>query len=196
MADTQMAGLGVDIVEIARMEEILRRTPSFKTKVFTQQEQDYCDKKHKSAVHYAMRFAAKEAVLKALGTGIAQGIRLNEVEVVHDAKGKPSPKLHGRAFEIAQEQAVLEVHLSLSRTHDTAVANAVAVTADSVVKPKEDKVSAKEEIANAFKELRSMLDNLDVDMRDAEHDIDAVTDDNASVQSKLQQEEIVEEKQD
>ena len=91
MADIHMAGLGVDIVEINRIEKILARTPSFKARVFTEQEREYCDKKHKPAVHYAMRFAAKEAVLKALGTGIANGIRLCEVEVVHNAKGKPSP---------------------------------------------------------------------------------------------------------
>lgn len=168
MADTRMAGLGVDIVEIARMEQILERTPSFKMKVYTEGERDYCEKKHKPAVHYAMRFAAKEAVLKALGTGIAQGISLDEVEVTNDAKGKPIPVLHGRAEEIAKEQGVLEVHLSLSRTHETAVANAVAVTQDSLVAPKEDKLSPKEEIAAAFKELRNMLDDLDVSVDEAD----------------------------
>lgn len=170
MADIHMAGLGVDIVEINRIEKILARTPSFKARVFTEQEREYCDKKHKPAVHYAMRFAAKEAVLKALGTGIANGIRLCEVEVVHNAKGKPSPKLYGRAEQIAQEQGVLEVHLSLSRTHETAVANAVAVTKDSLVEKKEDKLSAKEEIAAAFKELRNMLDDIDVPTDEADEE--------------------------
>ena len=64
-----LAGLGVDIVEIARMEDILRRTPNFKQRVFTEDERAYCESKHNPAVHYALFFAAKEAVAKALGTG-------------------------------------------------------------------------------------------------------------------------------
>ena len=63
-------GLGVDIVEIERMRRILDRTPSFAHKVFTDAEQDYCNRKGNPATHYAARFAAKEAVCKALGTGI------------------------------------------------------------------------------------------------------------------------------
>ena len=163
---SSMAGLGVDIVEIERMSQILERTPSFKTRVFSEGEQKYCDAKHKPAVHYAMRFAAKEAVLKALGTGIAQGIALQEIEVVHNSKGRPEPKLYGRVAQIAKQQGVIEVHLSLSRTHDTAVANAVAVTQDTTVVPKEDKLSPKEEIAAAFKELRNMLDEMDIAVDD------------------------------
>ena len=73
-------GLGVDIVEIERMRRILDRTPSFAHKVFTDAEQDYCNRKGNPATHYAARFAAKEAVCKALGTGIlASGIGMRDV---------------------------------------------------------------------------------------------------------------------
>ena len=84
-------GLGVDIVEIERMRRILDRTPSFAHKVFTDAEQDYCNRKGNPATHYAARFAAKEAVCKALGTGIlASGIGMRDVEVVRDSHGKPA----------------------------------------------------------------------------------------------------------
>ena len=159
-----LTGLGVDIVEVTRMERILSRTPSFKKRVFSDAEQAYCNKKHKPFIHYAMRFAAKEAVLKALGTGFSRGIKPTDIEVVHDEAGRPQVKLYGRAKEISDASGVLQVHISLSRTRDTAVANAVAVTEASRRKVKDEGPSAKEEIAAAFKELRSMLDNMDDDV--------------------------------
>lgn len=64
-----LAGIGVDIVEIPRMARALERTPSMRTRLFTKEERDYCDSSARPAEHYAARFAAREAVLKALGTG-------------------------------------------------------------------------------------------------------------------------------
>ena len=95
-------GLGVDIVEIDRMRKILKRSPAFSRKVFSAEECRYCDATAQPAVHYATRFAAKEAVLKALGTGFSQGI------------------------------GVRELPLSLSYTHTDAVACAMAITEGSV----------------------------------------------------------------
>lgn len=155
-----VAGLGVDIVEIARMEEILKRTPNFPNHVFTEAEREYCERHHKPAVHYATHFAAKEAVLKALGTGFGYGIGLTDVEVTHNEKGAPQAILHGKAKEIADEQGVLEMHISLSRTHGTAVANAIAINEASKVH-KEKQRGPREELAASFKELRSMLDELE-----------------------------------
>lgn len=153
-------GLGVDIVEIDRMRRILERTPTFATKVFTQAEQDYCNAKANPATHYAARFAAKEAVCKALGTGIlVQGMRMQDVEVVRDSRGKPAVALHGRAAEIAQEQGVMDVPLSLTYTHSVAVANAVAITEASQAE-REKRRDVKAELAAQFKEVRGMLDNL------------------------------------
>ena len=96
------AGIGVDIVEIARMESILKRTPSFATRVFTDEERAYCESSNRPAAHYACRFAAREAVLKALGTGFSSGIGRRDVSVSRDASGKPVAVLNGRALEIAQ----------------------------------------------------------------------------------------------
>lgn len=153
-------GLGVDIVEIERMRRILDRTPSFAHKVFTEAEQAYCNRKTSPATHYAARFAAKEAVCKALGTGIlASGIGLQDVEVTLDSRGKPQVALHGAAAEIAQEQGVLDVPLSLSYTHDVAVANAVAITRASQAE-RERRRDVKAELAQQFKEMRGMLDDL------------------------------------
>lgn len=153
-------GLGVDIVEIERMETILARTPSFAFRVFSEEERAYCEAHHRPAVHFATHFAAKEAVLKALGTGFSSGIGFTDVEVAHDENGKPLAVLHGRAKEIAEELGIIEIPLSLSRTRDTAVANAIAIT--RVSKPRvEEKTSPAQEIAARFKELRSMLDDLE-----------------------------------
>ena len=158
--DVLSTGLGVDIVEIGRMEQILQRSPGFTARVFSEGERAYCERCHRPAVHYATHFAAKEAVLKALGTGFSQGIKFTDVEVGHDKNGRPVAVLHGRAAEIADERGVLELPLSLSRTSDTAVANAIAVTASS--KPVvEEKASPRQELAKRFKELRGMLDYMD-----------------------------------
>lgn len=153
-------GLGVDIVEIDRMRRILDRTPSFARKVFTEAEQEYCNTKANPATHYAARFAAKEAVCKALGTGIlTQGMRMQDVEVVRDSRGKPAVALHGRAAEIAAEQGVLDVPLSLTYTHSVAVANAVAITQKSQLE-REKRRDVKAELAQQFKDMRGMLDDL------------------------------------
>lgn len=166
-------GLGVDIVEIKRMERILLRSPNFTRRVFTDAERDYCEAHHRPAVHYATHFAAKEAVLKALGTGFGEGIGFTDVEVTHDPKGKPVAILSGRAKEIADSRGILEIPLSLSRSSETAVANAIAVTAATrpVV---EEKITPAQELAMRFRELRSMLDELEEDVEQAAQETDDV----------------------
>ena len=96
-----ITGLGVDIVEIDRMKATLERRPAMKERLFSDAERAYCDKRNKPEIHYAMRFAAKEAVLKALGTGF-KGMRFKDVEVMRDETGKPVPHLKGRAAEVAE----------------------------------------------------------------------------------------------
>lgn len=115
-------GLGVDIVEIARMRKIIDRSPAFVEKVYSAAERAYCDSHAHPEVHYATRFAAKEAVLKALGTGFSEGIGWLDVEVRRTSKGRPYVVLTGRAREVAREQGVREIPLSLSYTHTDAVA--------------------------------------------------------------------------
>ncbi|HSK46636.1 MAG TPA: holo-ACP synthase [Coriobacteriia bacterium] len=151
-----ITGLGVDIVEIERMREALERRPRLKERLFSAEEQRYCEKRSKPEVHYALRFAAKEAVLKALGTGFS-GMRFTDVEVVRESSGRPVPHLSGRAAERAAELGVVEMHLSLSFTHTTAVASAVAITQDSRPR-KDEKLDPKAELAARFKEARALLD--------------------------------------
>jgi len=104
-----------------------------------------------------LRFAAKEAVLKALGTGFS-GMRFTDVEVVRDAGGRPVPRVSGRAKEVADELGVVELHLSLSYTHTTAVASAVAITAPREIDARPDPAKQR---AAAFKDARALLDDLE-----------------------------------
>ena len=152
-------GLGVDIVEITRMKSILLRTPAFAERVFSQAERDYCEKTANPATHYALRFAAKEAVVKALGTGLAEGIGVLDVEVERASNGRPSAKLHRRALEVAREQGLRSLSISLSYTHTDAVACALAITDDSL-KASEKHKDPMAELARQFKETRGMLDEL------------------------------------
>lgn len=152
-------GLGVDIVEIERMAGILQRSPTFAERVFSEAERRYCDKNANPATHYALRFAAKEAVVKALGTGFSDGIWVHDIEVERAANGKPSVKLSGRALEVANEQGVRDLQISLSYTHTDAVACALAVT-DAAVKATEKRKDPMEELARQFKKTRSILDEI------------------------------------
>lgn len=152
-------GLGVDIVEIERMARILERSPAFAKRVFSRAEQTYCNRMANPATHYALRFAAKEAVVKALGTGFADGIGVLDVEVERAPNGKPSVKLAGRALEVARELGVRDLSISLSYTHTDAVACAMAVT-DASVKASEKRKDPMQELARQFKETRGILDEL------------------------------------
>jgi holo-[acyl-carrier protein] synthase len=151
-------GLGVDIVEIGRMRDALARHPRMKERIFSAEERAYCDKRNKPEVHYALRFAAKEAVLKALGTGFA-GMSFQDVEVVRDAGGRPSPRLHGRAAAVAEGLGVVEMHLSLSYTHTTAVASAVAIT----TLPEPGEIDPERLRSIVFKDMRAIVDDMGPD---------------------------------
>ncbi len=151
-------GLGVDIVEIDRMRDAIARRPRIKERIFSADERRYCDTRSRPEVHYALRFAAKEAVLKALGTGF-RGMRFCDVEVVREQSGRPVPRLSGRAAERAAELGVVEMHLSLSFTHTTAVASAVAITADARPR-KDERLDPKAQLAAQFKQARAMLDQV------------------------------------
>lgn len=155
-----LAGIGVDMLEISRMERVMRRRPSFLRRVFTDDERAYCERCARPAEHYAARFAAREAVLKALGCGFAEGVGLHDVAVATDATGRPGAILSGRAAKIAAGQGVREIALSISYTRDVAVANAVAVTDE--VRPQPDaRANAEREMATSFRQARSVLDELD-----------------------------------
>ena len=152
-------GLGVDIVEIDRMALALERHPRLKERCFSEAEREYCEARSRPAVHYALRFAAKEAVLKALGTGFS-GIGFRDVEVSRDERGRPFPLLHARAAEVAADAGILELHLSLSYTRSTAVASAVAIAGGKAPAAPEP-LTPPEQIAAMFKASRRLLDDLD-----------------------------------
>lgn len=116
-------GTGVDIVEIARFERFLQEgRDAIFLRLFTDREMEYCKKKKHCAQHFALRFAAKEAFLKACGLGLREGISWKDVEVINDSMGKPELQLSGRAAEIAFEQGMNASFTSLSHDGGYAVA--------------------------------------------------------------------------
>lgn len=155
-----LVGVGVDIVDIEHMRQILQRTPSFARKVFSADEQAYCESMTDPVSHYALRFAAKEAVLKALGTGFFEdGIGIRDVEVRRNDKGTPFVHLGGAAKARAEALGVREIPLSLSYTHQEAVAFAMSITNESI-RVKEQRRDPKADLAQKFKQARGMLDDL------------------------------------
>lgn len=117
-------GIGLDLVDVERFDAVLQRQGErFIKRVFTDKEQQYCNDKHSPALFYAARFAAKEAVSKAFGTGIGESLGWLDIEVTHDSHGAPRVKLHGKAQELALQRGVSEVLVSLSHTSITAGAS-------------------------------------------------------------------------
>jgi holo-[acyl-carrier protein] synthase len=114
-----VSGVGIDLIEIERLERALERRPSLAERVFTADELRFVADHRRPGRHLAARFAAKEAALKALGLG---GLRMHEVEVVGGGGEAPALRLYGRAAEVAEQQGVaLEVSLTHSRELAAAV---------------------------------------------------------------------------
>ncbi len=117
---------GIDLVETERVARAIERQgEAFLNRVFTPAERAYCGSLAASACSYAARWAAKEAVAKALGTGIGEGARWVEIEVTRDAAGQPGILLHGAAAASAAARGVKEVRISLTHTEHYAAAFAV-----------------------------------------------------------------------
>ena len=117
-----VVGIGIDLVEIHRMKQAIER-PAFIKRVFTTDEETYCiGRGRQSAASYAARFAAKEAVMKALGTGLSGGGTWQDIEVLPDELGKPVMSLKGFFGELARELGVTRIHVSLSHAQDYATA--------------------------------------------------------------------------
>ena len=123
-------GLGVDIVEIERFATSMQRSgQAFLDRLFLPAEQAYCSPQREPARCYAARFAAKEAVSKALGTGIGAEVAWRDIEVCRKASGEPFVLLHGTGAETARHLGVSQVLLSISHSENYAVANAIALGA-------------------------------------------------------------------
>jgi len=118
-------GLGIDIVEVSRIRKALENGDALARRVFTERELQYCSARKNRYQHFAGRFAAKEAALKALGTGWQEGIRWQDVEVVSGEKGKPELTFYGRAEEILKELKGTSAHLTITHAAEYAVAAVV-----------------------------------------------------------------------
>jgi holo-[acyl-carrier protein] synthase len=116
--------VGVDLCEVDRMRRTLARTPGFATRVYTDAEREHCGRRRDPAEGLAARFAAKEAVLKALGRGLG-ACSFRDIEVVRASSGAPSIALHDTAARLAAEHGVTTWHVSL--THTATMAEAVVV---------------------------------------------------------------------
>ena len=142
------------------MERAISRHPSMVRKVFTDEERRYCEAMARPAEHYAARFAARRAVLKALECGPGQGVTRWDVTVGQADNGRPVALLQGRARQAADERGVSEIALSLSFTHDVATAMALLVTDEVRPKPKDER-DPQRELMSSFKEARSVIDELE-----------------------------------
>ena len=122
----ELFGIGIDVVEVSRVERsIAEFGDKFLDRVFTKREQDYCQKQKRRVIHYAARFAAKEAVSKAFGTGIGKDMGWLDLEVVRKSSGEPEVILSGRAKEFAEEKRIGDIKVSLTHAEHYAAANAV-----------------------------------------------------------------------
>jgi holo-[acyl-carrier protein] synthase len=126
MEREMILGTGIDIVAVDRIRAVLERQKMrFMERVFTPKEQSYCNAYRDPAPHYAVRFAAKEAFLKALGTGWSGGIRWVDVEVRREEGKAPVIQIHGEAAQVAARMQVRIVHVSLSHSSENAVATVI-----------------------------------------------------------------------
>ena len=122
-----IVGIGIDVVEIARIRRLRERWQDrFLQRVFTEAELAYALRRHDPAQHLAARFAAKEATLKALGTGLSMGVRWREMEVRRPRGQAPCLTLSGRTAELADARGIRRLHVSLSHDAGLAVAQVLA----------------------------------------------------------------------
>jgi holo-[acyl-carrier protein] synthase len=128
----KVLGIGIDLVEVARLEQsITRQGERFLRRVFTVDEIAYCSAMKSSGPNYAARFAAKEAVAKAFGTGLGAQLSFQDIEVRRKASGEPYVVLHGEGAKLARRRRVRQIVLSLSHTARYAVAQVLISGTDS-----------------------------------------------------------------
>ncbi|MBL4936315.1 holo-ACP synthase [Clostridium sp. YIM B02515] len=134
-----ITGVGVDIVEIRRIKEAVERNDNFIDKLFNKEEIDYLKSRGMRSEYIAGRFAAKEAVAKALGTGF-RGFSFKDIVIDRTALGKPIVVLKGKAKVIAQKSGDYKIHLSISHGEDSAIAYAMIENADYRSEENEDSI--------------------------------------------------------
>lgn len=121
-----IVSIGIDIIEVVRIREVLLRTPRFLERVYTERERAYCESRGVvAAQHYAVRFAAKEAALKALQTGWRGGISWQDVEISSRESGAPYLIFTGQVLEVFNKFGATQTHLSMSHTTQHAIAQVI-----------------------------------------------------------------------
>ena len=121
-----IVGLGLDIAEVNRIEEaIARHGAAFLERLFTPAEMEYCERFKNRYERYAARFAAKEAAMKALGTGWSRGVRWRDIEVAREAGGKPTLRLAGEARAIADRLGVRHIVMTITHSGNLALAQVI-----------------------------------------------------------------------
>ena len=113
--------VGIDVIEIERFKKTMERSKLFKNKLYTEKEIEYCEAQGNPILHYAARFCAKEAVMKALGTGWAEGVSWTQIEILNNPSGEPYVNLYGKTAQIVGQQKI-----SISLSHSKTIASAVA----------------------------------------------------------------------
>jgi holo-[acyl-carrier protein] synthase len=122
--------VGVDLTKVDRIARLVNENPGILETLFTDRELTYCQGKRRCHEHMAARFAAKEAVLKAFGTGLGQRMRWTDVEIVNGITGRPRVYLYGEVAAWAQRHGLADLDISLSHTEDLAIAQVVVVWDD------------------------------------------------------------------
>ena len=123
---TMILGTGIDIVKISRMDHVLDRWKDrFMNRIFTRREIAFCLEKKFPGQHFAIRFAAKEAFLKALGVGMMAGIPWKDIEIINNTSGKPEVELHGRADQMYRGNNGKSIFLSLSHDGEYGIAQVI-----------------------------------------------------------------------
>ncbi len=122
-----IVGTGIDIVECLRIAQMIERHGElFITRVYTDAEIEYCTARKAATQHYSGRWAAKEAVLKALGTGWRRGISWRDIEIRNDRRGAPTVNLRAGARDVMEKAGIRRLHVSISHCRSFAVAHVVA----------------------------------------------------------------------
>lgn len=123
----QIIGTGTDIIEVLRIAQMIERHGElFINRVYTEHEIEYCGTRKAATQHYAGRWAAKEAVLKALGTGWRKGISWRDIEVHNEPGGAPKVRLRGGARDVLEKSGIRAMHISISHCRSFATATAIA----------------------------------------------------------------------
>jgi holo-[acyl-carrier protein] synthase len=123
-----IVGMGIDLAEVPRIANMVKRWGDrFTRRVFTDGEREYALSRGNAASHLAARFAAKEAVLKAFGTGLGSRMRWTDVEIVKERSGRPLVELHGEVAALAERRGLSDLDVSVAHSEGLAVAHAVAV---------------------------------------------------------------------